>query len=279
MILVTGSTGKIGTALIGQLQAQRIPFRALAHTPASYARLRAQQVQAVLADDLAAAFDDITQLFLLLPNSLEQAAIERQLIEAAQRAQVKHVVKLSVLGVEDPSVSLFRAHLESEQYLRQSGLGYTLLRPNLFMQNFGTIDAASIKQQSAIFNSAGDGVMSFVDTRDIAAVAVAVLLSEQHSGQTYTITGQAVYSYADIAQKMTALLGHAVQYVALSDDAYRAALLSVGLPDWYAEGLVELYRFYRAGKGAQVTNVVEQLTRRPAGTLDTYLADHRSLFE
>jgi hypothetical protein len=76
-----------------------------------------------------------------------------------------------------------------------------------------------------------------------------------------------------------ALLERPVRYVPLDDDAYRGALLSAGLPDWYADGLAELYRFYRAGKGAIVTDAVERVTGRPAGTFDAYLADHRTLFE
>ena len=122
-------------------------------------------------------------------------------------------------------------------------------------------------------------MVSFVGTRDIAAVAVAALRDGGHSGQTYEITGAEALSYGEVAQKLTALLGQPIQYVALDDDAYRAALLSAGLPPWYADGLTALYRFYREGKGAAVTDVAAQVTGRPARTLDAYLAEHRTLFQ
>lgn len=283
MILVTGATGKVGSALVEQLQAQQIPFRALAHTSASYDRLNKQQVHAVLVPEpnstnVAAAFDDVDKLFLLTPSSPNQAATERTFVDAARYANVQHVVKLSVLGADAAAISLAQFHHESEQYIQQSGIGYTFLRPNSFMQNVGTIDAPLIKEHSAIFNSAGEGKVSFIDARDIAAVAIAAFSDERHNGQAYDLTGPEALTYSEVTQKLTALLDRSINYVALSDDDYRAALLAAGLPDWYANGLTELYQSYRAGEGAAVTNLVEQLTGRPARTFDAYLADHRALF-
>ncbi len=104
--------------------------------------LLAQQVAAVMADDtqpaaLRAAFDDVEKLFLLTPSSPEQPATERRLVDAARQAGVQQIVYLSALGVGDPAVPLLQFHLESEQYIQQSGIGYTLLRPNVFMQIWG----------------------------------------------------------------------------------------------------------------------------------------------
>ena len=166
-------------------------------------------------------------------------------------------------------------------YMRKpwaSGLSYTFLRPNLFMQNLGAVDAPLIKQQNAIFNAAGDGKVSFIDTRDIAAVALATLQNDQHSGQTFEPTGPEALSHGDAADKLTALLGHRVNYVPLDDDAYRGALESAGLSAWYAGGLGDLYRFYREGKAAAVTDAVERVTGRAARTLDAYLTEHRAVF-
>jgi uncharacterized protein YbjT (DUF2867 family) len=284
MILVTGATGNVGTALVAQLQTHRLPFRALAHTPASLERLRARHVAAVLADDtqridLVEAFDDVDRFFLLTPSSPDQAAIEQRLVDAARHAGVRHIVKLSVLAAGDRDVSLLQPHFESEQYIRQSGMSYTFLRPNMFTQNLVRVDAPLIKQQRAIFNGAGDGAVSFVDVHDIAAVALEALRDERHIGHIYDLTGPAALFYADVARKLTALLDQPVQYIPLSDDAYRAALLSAGLPNWYADGLTELFRFYRMGNGAVVTDAVERITGRPARTVDAYLVEHRTLFE
>lgn len=283
MILVTGATGKVGTALVEQLQARGTPFRALAHTEASYRRLTARGVEAVRgsANDgpgLAAAFSGVERLFLLTPSSPDQAEVERAYVDAARRAGVRHIVKQSVLGADDPAVSLVEAHRESERHIRASGLDYTFLQPNVFMQNLGETDAAPIREQSAIFNSAGDGVMSFIDARDIAAVATAALSGEGHEGRTYELTGPEALSYGEVAGKLASLLGRPVRYVPLGDEAFREALLAAGLSAWYAGGLTELYRFYRDGKGAVVTDAVERVTGQAPGTVDAYLADHRAAF-
>lgn len=213
------------TALVAQLQAQRIPFRALAHSAPSHTRLVDQQVESVFVPDhqgapLLAAFADVDRLFLLTPSSTDQALVERRFVDVAREVGVKQIVKLSVFGAEDRSVSIFQPHRESEHSIRQTGIGYSFLRPNLFMQNLGTTDATLIKQQNTIFNSAADGVVSFIDTHDIAAVAVAVLQNEQHLGQTYDLTGKEAISYDDVAQKLTTLLGRRIAYVALDDAAY-----------------------------------------------------------
>ena len=127
MILVTGATGKIGAALVEQLQAQSTPFRALVRSDASSERLRAQGIETVQADaqnaDLAPAFAGVDRLFLLTPSSPDQADIERRLVDAARQADVRYVVKQSALGADDPGVSLFSAHLEVEEYIRASGQG------------------------------------------------------------------------------------------------------------------------------------------------------------
>ena len=283
MLLIIGATGKVGTALVAQLREQQLPFRALAHSPASLARLGEQGIDAVLVDEARpgwadAAFAGVDRAFLLTPGGPDQPATERALVDAARRAGVRRIVRLSVLAADDSTVSLLRSHRQAEQYVRKSGLGYTFLRPNAFMQNLGTADLPTIRQQGAIFNSAADGRVSFVDTRDIAAVAVAALRDERHVGQTYDLTGPEALSYSEVAVKLTSLLGRPVRHVPLEDEAYRGALLSAGLPGSLAEGLAELYRFYREGHGAVISDAVARLTGHPARTLDAYLTEHRALF-
>ena len=112
-----------------------------------------------------------------------------------------------------------------------------------------------------------------------AAVAGAALRDDTHLGQTYVLTGPEALSYGQVAQRMTTSLGREVNYVPLADDAYQGALVSAGLPPWYAKGLSELFQFYRAGKGAEVTDVVTRITGRAARTLDAYLTENRARFE
>lgn len=283
MILVTGATGKVGSALVQQLQAAGLPFRALAHSAASLERLRARRIDAAPVDatrpeELVDALRGARRLFLLTPSGPEQAASEARYVDAARRADVGHIVKLSTYRAEDPSIAFFQHHRASEQYIRASGVPYTFLRPNMFMQHLGAADAPMIRGQSAIINSAGEGQVSFVDVADIAAVAVAALRDDSHQGQVHVLTGRERLTYGEVAARLGALLGREVRYVALADDAYAAALRAAGLSDWYAEGLPELNRYFRDGKGGEITNTVERITGRPARTIDDYLAESRETF-
>ena len=286
MILITGATGQVGKELVKGLLEHKVPFRAVAHSQSSAESLKAQGIETVRADlsqpkELQTALAGVERVFLLTPSSLVQAQIENGIIDAARQAGVQHVVKLSVLDADtdDPRQTLFKAHAQVEDYLKSSGLAYTILRPNAFMQNFDRVNASTIKGQGAIYVSAGDGQISFVDTRDIAAVALAALTSSEHAGKTYDLTGPQSLAYHEVAQKFTAHLGKPVQYVPLDDEAMRQGMLGGGVPAWYADGLVELYRFYREGKGATVADGVSRATGQPARTLDAYITNHLGLFQ
>ncbi len=283
MILIIGATGKVGTHLVTQLQAQQRPFRALAHSAASSERLVAQGVDTWRVDtlqqaDMEAAFAGIDQVFLLTPSAPDQASVEHTYIDSARSVGVQQIVKLSVFGVDAPTVSLFRPHREVEQYLRQTDIGYTILRPSLFMQNLVTTDAATVQRDDAIYNGAGDGAINFIDTADIAAVALAVLGEPRHMGKTYELTGPTARTYLDVAMELSEHLNRSITYVPLDDDAFLAALHTAGLPAWYATALVDLYRFYREGNSERVTTTVEQITGQSARTIEHYLAENIAAF-
>jgi len=289
MIIVIGATGQTGAALVAGLRARGLRFKALAHSQDSYERLKAEKIEAVLADEaqagsLTVAMDGAERMFLLTPSTPGQAEVEARLVEAAKQAGVRHVVKQSVLGVDDvtgsfPSVSLLKGHGDSEKFIRQSGIGYTFLRPNAFMQNLGNMSAAQIKTQSLIANSVGEGRVSYIDMRDIAAVAVEALSDDKHIGQVYELTGPQSLTYAEIAKMLTKVVNRTVSYKPMSDEDYRAALLGAGLPAARAEGLSALYRSYREGKAAQVTDVIERVTGQPARCFEDYLAENKARFE
>ena len=128
-------------------------------------------------------------LFLLSPPSPHQPEQERNAIDAAQRAGVGHVVALSVLGFSpDASVAFGRWHGEIDRYLAESGLPHTLLLPSGFMQNFLT-SAQYVADQGILCGMTGETRVSYIDTRDVAAVAARVLTSPGHQGKAYTLTG------------------------------------------------------------------------------------------
>jgi uncharacterized protein YbjT (DUF2867 family) len=284
MILITGATGNVGSELVKALKAQGVPFRALAHSAASAEALAAQGIAAVVGDlgqpqQLGAALSDVERLFLLSSAPLLQSQAEIGVIDAARRAGVRAVVKLSVLAANSQSPDLFyRLHGQAEAHLKASGLGYTLLQPNNFMQNFPRFDAPTVIRDGAIYTAVGEARISFIDTRDIADVAAAALTSDDHAGKAYVLTGGAALSYAEVAEKLSALLGRTIQAIGVSGEAAREGMLGAGVPPWYADGLIELYASYRRGEGAVVTDTVARLLGRAPRSLDAYFAETIAAF-
>lgn len=284
MILITGATGTVGREVARELLAKSVPFRVMVRRDGAADGLRARGVEIARGDFAApdsvrAALRGVERAFLLSPSSPAQAAQEIAFVDAARAAGVRHVVKLSVLAADRaPEVVLMRWHSQVERHLADSGLAFTLLRPNSFQQNLVRSNAPTVAAEGALYASAGAAAISMVDARDIGAVAAAVLTEEGHDGRTYDITGPEAVSYGQIADRLSTLLGRAVNHVSPPDDAARAAMVAQGVPEWYADGLVALFAFYRRGGGAAVADTIERLIGRPPRTLDAYLAENASAF-
>lgn len=280
MILVTGSTGKIGQHLIPALRAKGATFKALAHSPASLQALRAQGTAAVEGDlgRLEPALEGVRRLFLLSAgpgfDRLEIAAIE-----AAKAAGVKQVVKLSAAGVSaDSSNPLMRAHARAERHLEDSGLAFTILRPNFFMQNWLAFYAPAIKAGQPVCVNAGEGRLAWIDARDIADVAAAILTEDGHEGLVYDLTGPEALSHAEVAERLARRLERPVSYLPVPDAAAFQALKGMGMDPWYAYGMVTLHQGVRRGLAEPVTGTGELITGRAPRTIDAFLDEHRAAF-
>jgi len=283
MILVTGATGKVGSELIKVLQARKATFQALAHSDGSAQKLTEQGITVKRGSldqpqAIRAALQGIETVFLLSPSAVEQAQIENSVIDLAKQAGTSRVVKLSVYDASYPNPAL-AGHGAVEAHLKASGLVYTILQPNYFMQNFIVNDAPTISQNSAIFAPTGDAKLSFVDVRDIAEVAAIVLTEPGHDNQTYEITGSAAYSFAEVTALLTRSLGKPIQHIDLPSDAYRDALLKAGLADWYADLLQQLFAYYHDGHAARISPDIQRVTGHTAHTLSAFFDEHKTAFQ
>jgi len=282
LILVIGGRSKIGAALIGDLLARGQPVRALVRTGESAGTLPAgaETVTGDLADEgsLVTAMEGVEKVFLLSSPHSQAVSWHRNAIDAARRTQVQLLVRSSILGADRESPAEFiTAHTVSDRYLEDSGLPHVIVRPNLFLQNIPESTIPSIDASGTLYLDAGEARISMVDTRDVAAVAAAVLTQPGHAGAHYDVTGPEALSYADVAAKLTSAMRRRISYVAAPDDTVREALLGAGLNEWFATALVGLYQDYRRsgtdGYAARVTNTVERLTGRPPRSLDTLLGE------
>lgn len=276
-ILVTGATGTVSSALIEQLKTSpAVQVRALVRSESNATKLRVAGVQAVLGDlddpdSLPPAFEGVDELWQLTPPGPRAPENNMNALWTARRAGVKRVVRMSAIGAaHDAPTRNGRLHALSDAELQASGLRWTILRPHFFMQNLLGF-AASVAADGAIYMNLGQGRLAFVDTRDIAEVAARLFLEpgERHDGKIYTLTGPQSLSLTETAEQLTTVLGRPVRYVAIPDEAARAALLQMGLSPWLAGMTVEYGRAYAAGWGDfTTTHVQDVLGRAPRPFLE-----------
>jgi uncharacterized protein YbjT (DUF2867 family) len=286
-ILVTGATGRIGSELVRRLRAARALVRALVHTPSKASALAAPDVQLVPGDfedaaSLDRAMADIQRMFLLSPPHPRQLELQGNAVLAAHRAGVGHIVKLSALGASpDWPLSIPRWHWQIEQQIEQAGFAFTHLRPNYFTQMVLTL-ASEVIRDGTISVPAGGGRVSMVDARDIAAVAASALLEPGHAGRVYEITGPEALSFSDVAQQLAEATGRPVAYRDVPPEAALAALVATGLPAWWAEYRIGVYRLYRDsgsdGWAATVSSVVADVGKQQPRRFADFAREFRAAF-
>lgn len=281
MILVVGATGHTGGEVARQLIAAGHRPRLLVRTPAKADEFegRAEIVQGDLdqPDSLRSAMQEIEKLYMV-STGIELATIEARVIDAAREAGVRHVVKLSVAGADDPVLTFSTLHARAERHLMDSGLQWTMLRPGNFMTN-SLAWAETIGAEGAFYQPTGDGRWAAIDPADIGAVAVQALTMSGHEGQAYTLTGPESLSAAEYAATLSSVLGTPVTFVDVPPEAARDGMLRSGIPGPYADALLDLNALMKAGGLDVVTGTVEQITGRPAGTFEAWARRNAAAFQ
>ncbi|MDP9091323.1 MAG: NmrA family NAD(P)-binding protein, partial [Pseudomonadota bacterium] len=207
--------------------------------------------------------------------------LEGNMIDACREAGVRHIVLNSALGAGDFPKSFPSWHLRVEQKLKGSGVPYTILRPNGFMQNIVNQNAGTIRSQGAFYAAMGDTKVSMIDVHDVGAVAVKIFVDEpqRHIGQTYELNGPEAVSNSEIAERISRLTGSKVSYVDIPEEAQRKAMLGLGMPEWLVSAVLELQEYYRSGRCAAVDGTVAKILGRPERTLDGYLRENVASFQ
>ena len=283
-ILVTGATGNNGSALIQSLMAMGANVRALVHDEAKAKGLREAGVEVVIGDylepeTLDAALEGVDKVFLVTPLSPDAAKMASNVIAAAKRAGNPHIVRLAEKAPEP--VSALRSgkqHLEVNAELEASGLPYTILRPCFYMQNT-MLAAPSVASDGMMYMPFQDASLVMIDMRDAIEVATKVLTEPGHEGQTYILTGPALYSFHDVANGLSKALGREVKYISVPMDAARQSMIGMGIPEWVAEAYCEYFENYCAGGSASPTNDFEKLTGHSPRSYQTFAGDFAQYFQ
>jgi uncharacterized protein YbjT (DUF2867 family) len=226
---------------------------------------------------LRGALEGVDRAFLLTNSTERTEAQQIAFVEAAQAQRVGQVVYLSQLAADPQSpVRFLRYHGAVEAALTNSTVGWTFVRPNLILQAY--IAFAPLIAQGALQAPIGDAAVSVVDARDIAAVAAAALTKDGHVGKTYTVTGPAAVSHADIATALGDAIGRPVRFERMAPEEFVAMVTGVGMPQWQADGLAEDYAHYDRGEAATVSPDVQQVTGSNARSVHDFTKDYADAF-
>jgi uncharacterized protein YbjT (DUF2867 family) len=278
-ILITGATGTVGKELVDRMSRMGVAVRIGIHSPRWFddARFIARDIERVPFDFddpamIDRALEGIDKVFLLTPPGRYQADQVGRFMERAVRHTVSHIVRHSMIGVGyTPVIALSRVHREAEDIISSSSIPWTFLRPNSFMQNI----MQYIQPESGmIYLPLGNGSVSYVDARDVAACAVEILLTTtQHYGKTYVPTGMQALSMTEIARIISEVTGKHIEYTDISEDAARHALESSGMSAWDIDAVLEFDAMNRNSVFAGVTNDVHELTAFEPVPFTDYVRD------
>ena len=265
MICVTGAGGTVGTELIKSLKSVNASFRAAFFSKKKAEAALAEGIDSITIDYnnpdlLYEAFKGCDRLFLLGPNTIDQTQLERNAVESAKAVGVQHIVKQSVMGAADEAFSLAWVHRPVERAIESSGLAWTFIRPNSFMQNVVTFMSETIRAEGAFYSASGNAKISHVDVRDIAAVATHALTGGNHEGRAYTLTGPAALSYEEIAAEISATLGRTITHVSLPPSDLKQGMLAGGMPEELADRMLDLERYFREGRASSISDDIKIVT-------------------
>jgi uncharacterized protein YbjT (DUF2867 family) len=283
LILVTGATGNTGSALLQELEARGSRVRAMVRSHKDGGRLAGTAAATVVAnfDDpasLAAALEGVTRAYLVTPSSPQAEAQQVRFAEQAVGAGVKHLVKLSQFAADEASpVRFLRYHAAVERRIRELGVGFTFLRPNLYFQGLLAFQSM-IATEGHFVAPIGDARVSAVDVRDIAAVASRALIELGHEGRTYTITGPAAVTHSEMASAITEAIGRPVAFVDVPSDAFAGALKAAGVPAWQVDGLIEDYAHYTRGEAETISPQVREVTGADPRDMGEFARDYARAF-
>jgi uncharacterized protein YbjT (DUF2867 family) len=281
MILVTGATGNVGLATVQILAQAGHAVVAGLRDPTDTQQL--EPGIPVVAFDFTApasyapALRGVDALLLVRPPAISQVkTFINPVVDAAKAAGVGRIVLLSLLGAERmPWVP----HRAIETHIEAAGVPYTFLRPSFFMQNLSTTHRDEIRLRNEIAVPAGQGRTSFIDVRDIAAVAVKVLTEDGHAGRGYPLTGGSALSYTEVAAIFTAVLGRPIVYSNPSIPRFVWQLRRRGLAWGLIFVMVGIYTTARLGLAAQVTEDLPRLLGRAPRTMRQFVEEQRAVWQ
>lgn len=266
MIAVLGATGTIGRNLAPLLGERGLPAVAVVRSGASDVPLPAVEGDLMDPASLESAFSGASDLFLLTPHGREQETMERNALEAAKRAGVQRIVKISggapSLGPNGASPTSI-AHWRSEQRIEASGLGFQFLRPSFLMQNLLGIKLVGGLMPAPM----GSGPIAMVDARDVAECAAVLLAGSERASRAWQLTGPSSVTFSEVARLRGA------RYLNVPPRIARRALRRRGAHEFEVDHAMRMARYFASGADGSPTGDVAELTGHRPRSIENFFKD------
>lgn len=287
MIAIVGATGNTGRAVVNEL-------KQLGQNPVCVVR-NPEKAREVLGPDAKTAVAELTDraalekalqgvqsVFVVTGHNPGMVEQQNNVLDAAMKASAKYLVRVSggrAVVVPDSESVIGRSHYAIEERLRNSGIGWVILRPGLFMQNVFTQAAAIKNDNKMVLPFPKDLPVALTDVRDTGAVGARILIDPTpHAGKTYEFTGK-LTNYGEFADVLSQVLGRTITYVGVTPEQAEQAMKSRGMPDWLVQHLVTIAKL--GAKGAfsnESTGPVREIAKREPITTRQFVEDHKTMF-
>jgi uncharacterized protein YbjT (DUF2867 family) len=284
--VVTGASSTVGSEIVNRLLASGQKVRAAVrdlgkqHYPTS-SNLEIVHVDYYKPETFSHLFNGGEKMFLLVPIVKNMVEITSSIVNIAKRQGVKYIVTQSLMGPDIHAEStIAELHRRAEKVIMESSIPFTTLRPNYFMQNFIVFFSHTIKSQGSFYIPAGDGKVSFLDSRDNALVAAKLLTANdpQYTDKTYNVTGPESLSYKQAAEILSNQIGKKISYINIIDDEARQGLKDIGVSDQLITLLLEMYNDIRMGYASAISSVVQEITGNKPMSFSRFARDYAKVF-
>jgi len=277
-ILVTGATGNIGRNVVELLKEKGADFVA---ATSSNAIEGLNSVSMNFADmaSLEKAMNGISTVFMVIPSHPEMVRWGENIINAAKKSGVKHIVRSSgSLANINSEILIEKLLATTDEYLKQSGINYTITAPSFFMQNFINYFTADYKS-GVIYQPTGDEKINWIDLRDIAAVNVEILLNpEKYLGQTLTITGSECLNYKEAINQMNEITAKETKYISVPNEAAIQGMKDINFPPFIIDIMMSLNESIKQGHAVETTDTVEKVTGQKPITFKQFVAVNKAIW-
>ena len=271
--LVIGASGTVGSELVRLLSERGHQVIKATSKPVADPKHEVL-VNLVTGDGLAQAFGGVEQAFLLSPPGYtNQDALLKPAIDAAKAQGVRKLVLMTAMGANADEAAPMR---KAEVHLINAGLAYNIIRPNWFMQNFNSYWIQGILEHGKIFLPVAHAKGSFIDARDISAVAATLLTSKTYDNRDFDLTGSVALDHDAVAKILSQETGRNITYQDIPPEEMLKGLQQAGLPAPYAEFLLVILGYFKAGYAERTTDAVQTILGRAPRTLEQYAKDYRS---